>query len=142
MNTATHIEVDVTIAAPPQRIWDATVDIERAPTWNPTLTSVEKLDPGPVRVGTRARLMQPGNRPAIWTVTRLEEAREYVWETRALGMTVTATHLIRPVAEGTHVTLAIDIAGPTRVLFGWLVRRVSYKFLPQEAAALKAEAER
>lgn len=142
MNSATHIEVDITIAAPPRRIWDATIDIEQAPAWNPTLTAAEKLDEGPVRVGTRARLTQPGNRPAIWTVTKLEEDREYVWETRALGMVVTATHLIEPRGQGTHLTLAIDIAGPTRVLFGWLVRRVSYKFLPQEAAALKVECER
>ena len=131
----------VVIDAPPERVWELTLDLARWPEWTPTVDAVEVLDPGPVRIGTRARLTQPGNRPAVWTVTVLEAERAFVWETRALGMRVTASHLLDATEGGTTVTLGIDISGPTRPLLGWLVRRASRKFLPQEAAALKLECE-
>lgn len=137
-----HVEESVEISASPARVWDVTLDLARWPEWNPTVTAVEVLDPGPVRVGTRARLTQPGNRPAIWTVTRIEDGRLFGWETRALGMVVTARHDLQPIGSGTRVTLAIDIAGPMTALLGWIVVRVSRKFLPQEAAALTRESER
>jgi len=137
-----HIEQTVEVAAPPVRVWDTTVDIPRWPEWNPTVERVEVLTPGPMRVGWSARLKQPGNQPGTWTVTRLDEPGLYVWETRTLGLVVTAEHALRPTPAGTHVTLSIDVEGPTRFLLGWVVARVSRKFLPMEAAALKRECER
>jgi len=38
------------------------------------MTSVERLDDGPITLGSRARVKQPGQRPAVWTVTELETA--------------------------------------------------------------------
>jgi uncharacterized membrane protein len=137
-----RVEETIEIAATPESVWDVTLDLARWPTWTPTVLAVEVLDPEPVRMGTRARLTQPGNRPAVWTVTRLETGREFVWETRALGMRVSGLHRIEAIAEGTRVTLAIEVTGPTAPLLGWIVRRVSRKFLPQEAAGLKRECER
>jgi uncharacterized membrane protein len=138
-----HIEERIEIAAPPQRVWDVTVDIPRWPEWNPTVERVEVLTPGPLRTGWSARLKQPGNQPGVWTVTRLEEPGIYEWDTRALGMHVTALHVLRPTATGgTEVTLSIEVEGPTAFLLGWIVARVSRKFLPMEAAALKQECER
>ena len=62
--------------------------------------------------------------------------------TRPLGMRVDAIHDLQPTATGTHVTLAIEVSGRTAPLLGWIVARVSRKFLPMEAAALKQECER
>ncbi|MFA7250179.1 MAG: SRPBCC family protein, partial [Dehalococcoidia bacterium] len=119
-----------------------TLDIARWPQWTPTVTAVEVLDPGPVRTGLRVRLTQPGNRPAVWTVTRVEEGRAFAWETRALGMRVEGIHRLEPVATGTRVTLAVEVTGVTAPILGWIVARVSRRFIPQEAAALKGECER
>ena len=132
-----HIEQMVDVNAPVQRVWDVTVDLAAWPSWNPTVETVEVLDAGPMRTGLRARLRQPGNRPAMWTVTRVVEGEVYEWETRALGMVVTALHRFEPTSNGTHVILSIDVDGPTAPLLGWIVARVSRKFLPMEAAALK-----
>lgn len=136
-----YIEERFEVAAPPRRVWDVTVALADWPRWNPTVERVELLDEGPVRPGFRARLKQPENRPAIWTVTRVEEERTFAWETRAVGMRVLALHLFEPTPTGTRVTLAIDIRGWTTPLLGWIVAGVSRRFLPQEAAGLRRECE-
>ena len=130
------------VAAPPQRVWDVTVDIPQWPAWNPTVERVEVLTPQPMGVGWTARLKQPGNAPGTWKVTRYEAPRVYEWDTRPLGMHVTALHVLEPTATGTRVTLSIDVEGPMAFLLGWIVMRVSRKFLPMEADALKQTCER
>jgi uncharacterized membrane protein len=40
-------------------VWAVTVDVERWPEWSPTVTSVTRLDDGPLRRGSVARLEQP-----------------------------------------------------------------------------------
>lgn len=137
-----HIEESFEVKAPQQRVWDTTVDIPQWPVWNPTVDRVEVLTPGPMRVGWSARLKQPGNAPGTWVVTRIEEPGLYEWETRTLGMVVTARHVLAPTAGGTRVTLSIDVEGWGAPLFGWVVARVSRKFLPMEAAGLRQECER
>ena len=72
-------------------------------------------------------------------MTRFAAPNTYEWDTNALGMHVVALHRLEPTSTGTHVTLSIDVSGLTAPLLGWIVARVSRKFLPMEAAALKAE---
>ena len=63
---------ELIIDAPVAAVWALTIDIVSWPTMTPTVTSVERLDDGPIAVGSRARLKQPRQMPAIWTVTRCE----------------------------------------------------------------------
>ena len=72
-----RIEQTVDIEAPPQRVWDVTIDLAQWPSWNPTVTDVSYLAPGEVRPGFRARLKQPGSAPAEWAVTHVEEPRRF-----------------------------------------------------------------
>ena len=57
-------------------------------------------------------------------------------------MRVLARHDIEGTADGSRVTLVIYVTGPTAPLLGWIVARVSRRFLPQETAGLKRECER
>jgi hypothetical protein len=105
----------------------------------PTVHSLERLDDGPLRVGSMARIKQP-TQTAVWTVTRLEDKREFTWETRRMGVRMTGRHLLSPAAEGTRNTLVIDVTGRGAGLFSALFGGVIRKYLLAEAEAFERAA--
>ncbi|MGL5816685.1 MAG: SRPBCC family protein [Phycicoccus sp.] len=131
----------VTIAAPPERVWAVVVDVERWPERIPTVDSVERLDPGPLAVGSRTRLQQPRLPQAVWTVTELTDGSSYTWESRSPGITVTASHVVEPHADGSRLTLAVQASGPLSGV-GWrMTRSLTERYVTTEAASVKRTAE-
>ncbi|AEV84420.1 hypothetical protein ACWT_3397 [Actinoplanes sp. SE50] len=130
------------IDAPVEVVWRLTVEIDGWPEFLPTVQRVERLDAGEVRVGTRARVKQPGQLSAIWTVTRLEAGREFTWETRRTGLRLTGRHLLEPAGAGTRMTLVLEVDGAaaraaTAVLGGMMrttLRRESAGFARRATA--------
>ena len=131
----------VTIAADPARIWSVLVDVERWPGRIPTVDTVERLDPGPLAVGSRTRLSQPRLPTAVWTVTELTEGSSFTWESRSPGVTIVATHVVEPHPEGGRLTLALSLSGPLAGV-GWLMtRKLTKQYVETEAASMKRAAE-
>jgi uncharacterized protein YndB with AHSA1/START domain len=135
-------ENTVLIDAPADKVWQLTTDISDWPSFSPTMTSVERLDQGPLRVGSAARVKQPGQTAAVWTVTRLEPGRVFTWQARRLGMTMIGTHLVMGSGETCRNTLSIDITGPTAPVFGALLAPLLRTSLARENAGFKTAAER
>jgi uncharacterized protein YndB with AHSA1/START domain len=107
----TEFSIAVEIAAPPERVWAVLADLERWPEWTASVTSVEPLEPGPLAVGTRARVSQPKLKPAVWEVTEVKAARSFTWVTRHPGLLVTGLHQLEPIEKGTLATLAVRFSG-------------------------------
>ena len=110
----TDFAVAVEISAPPDRVWAVMSDIEAWPEWTPTVTRVELLDPGPLAVGQRARVLQPRLPAALWRITALEPGRSFTWVTRSPGVVVTARHSVEPAEGGSadHPGAQHPVSGP------------------------------
>ena len=131
----------IAISAPPERVWDVLVDIERWPARIPTVDQAERLDDGPLAVGSRTRLAQPRLPEEVWTVTELTPGSAFTWTSTSPGVRVTASHLVEPAPEGSRLTLAIDLAGWLAPV-GWLMTRsLTRQYVTTEAASIKAASE-
>ena len=116
-----QITDELLIEAPIETVWNLTADIDALPSITPTVTSVERLDSGPLTVGSRARLKQPGQRAAVWTVTRLEPNTHFEWATSMLGIRMVGGHHLEAVDGGTRNTLTVELTGFGSGVVGKLV---------------------
>ena len=135
------IKSELVIGAAVERVWDLTVDIEGWPALTPTMTSVERVDEGPLRVGSTARVVQPRQRPASWTVTRLDERSVFEWQTKMATVTLAARHQLTEVPDGCRNTLTVDLSGFGSRLMGRLFGGSIQSAIETENAGFKRAAE-
>lgn len=132
----------ITVQAPAALVWSVLYDVQRWPTWLPTVRSVSLLDAAPLQVGSRVRIAQPRLSPMTWTVDRLVPGQSFSWTVRGPGMHGRADHRVEPTADGCRVTLQIVQAGRlarlARLLYGGLTQR----YMRIEAEELKRHTER
>ena len=89
----------ITIQAPPETVWQKTIDVERWPQWSPNIQSVKRLDTGRFDVGSRARIKQLGLPETTWQVSSLRSGKAFTWQTRVRGITMIGSHDVEPVAS-------------------------------------------
>ncbi len=136
-----HLEDRLEIAAPVSTVWDLTVDVERWPDSTPTITSVERLDDGPLGIGSQARIKQPRQRSTVWTVTAFEPGRTFAWATRTLGMRMEGGHHLEGDESRCTNTLTLDVSGPMAPILGRLVAGQLRKAITTENQGFKRTAE-
>lgn len=129
------------INAPAARVWSVIIDIERWHEWTPSILRIEKLDAGPLRVGSRARVYQPKLRPNVWQVTELKDGRSFTWVTKAPGAIIAGVHAVEPTAKGARATLMIDMTGILAPIIGRIFGKLNEQYLSMEAAGLKSRSE-
>lgn len=130
------------IDAPVDVMWRLTTDVEAWPATTSTMQSVQRLDDGPLRVGSQALIRQPAQAAAVWTVTALEPGHAFSWQSRRRGLTLTGTHTVTADGRGCRNTLELDATGPLAGPFGLLFGAVFRQVLRTENAGFKAAAER
>jgi uncharacterized membrane protein len=134
---STSVQID----APSDRVWAVMSDIERWHEWTPTIISVRRTNPGPFRVGARARVRQPKLPPADWEVTSVIEGRGFDWESRAPGIRVLGRHVVEPNGTGSRVTLTIQYSGILGDLLGRMLASLNRRYIALEADGLKRRSE-
>lgn len=136
-----RFEETTTVDAGPERVWPVVVDVERWPEITDSVSGVQRLDDGPLAVGTRTRVRQPRLRPAVWTVTAIDSGRSFVWETSTPGLAMVARHEVTPAAAGSTLTLTLEQTGALAGVLGRLYAKRARRYLAMEAAGMKARAE-
>ena len=135
-----HREHSTVIGAPPPVIWRLTTDVERWPSFMPTVQAVTLLEPGPLRVGGSARVKQPGQTAAVWTVSTMSPETEFTWETRRMGLRMIGRHLLEPDGDGTRNTLSIEVTGRGAGIFAAFFGGMIAKVLQRENDAFQRAA--
>jgi uncharacterized protein YndB with AHSA1/START domain len=137
----THCSFAVDIQASPDRVWAVLRDIEHWPEWTPTVTSIQRLDRGPVAVGSRARIRQPKLPLAEWQVTELDEGRSFTWVSRSPGVRVTARHWVEADEAGSRATPSLQFSGLLGPLVAFLTRGLTERYLCLGARGLRERSE-
>ena len=128
----------ITIDAPPAVVWSVYTNIEHWPQWTASVTTA-RLDPsGPLALGGRASIKQPRFPQVTWTVTDIEPERWWRWANHSVGAHTTADHRLTPLdGARTQVDLSIDQRGLLGRPIGWLVKRMTRRYLRMEAEGLR-----
>jgi carbon monoxide dehydrogenase subunit G len=124
------------IAAPPHKVWEVLFDVARWPEWTPTVDSVERVDAGPFRVGSRAKVRQPRLPQAVWEVTDVVDGRSFTWEATGPGLRTIARHEVVADGTGSRVTLSIEQTGPMAAVAALVWRGLTQRYIETEAASL------
>lgn len=130
-----------TIAAPANQVWLALSAVEHWPDWLPTVTSLERLDSGPLRVGSQAKIKQPKLPPLTWTVTEFLPEKSFAWTTRSAGVTTIGDHQVAGEGDGVTVTLIIRQEGPLAGLAALFWGKQTRRYLEMEGQSLKQRCE-
>ena len=124
------------IDAPTGPVAEVLFDVARWPEWTPTIDAVERLDEGPFRVGSRARVRQPRLPKAEWQVTEIVDGSSFTWEATGPGMRTIARHEVVPDGDGSRVTLSIEQTGPMGAVAALVWRGLTQRYIELEAESL------
>lgn len=121
----------IDIDRPVDEVFDFVADQRNEPSYNPRMTSSEKLTDGPIGAGTRFRaVMQMRGRslPMEIEFTDLDRPHRLASRTTGAGSQVVGQLTFQPVGRGTRMTWDWDVrfGGPMRWLspiVAWIGRR-------------------
>jgi uncharacterized membrane protein len=134
-------ESSVEIDRPAEAVFTVFSDVAAWPSWTESITSVERLDEGPLRVGSQVKIRQPRLPQATWTVTELVPDRSFTWEARGPGVRTVGRHEVAPRNSRSTARSILEQHGPLGLILGTVYARLTRKYLAMESAGLKQRCE-
>ena len=147
----TVVTVERIVQRPPEVVFDfvATHHFENHPRWDPDLLEMSQTSPGPVGVGTTARVVRRQGRGHVQgtaTVDEYEPNRRAAWEVRFGPLRLHQRAQLIPEQGGTATRLRLSVdtsaRGPIRVIVPFLggrFRKTMTQSLRTIAALLERE---
>lgn len=129
---------EVVIDARPDAVFDVLLDIESWPQWTKSMTSLERLTPGELAVGSRVRIRQPYMGARTWVITELIRPSRFTWESTQAGVRLVARHDHVAQGRSTVARLGVSIGGVMGSLVAPLAAARTRRFLELEANGLAA----
>jgi uncharacterized protein YndB with AHSA1/START domain len=110
------VRESITIAAPPDRVWEVVMDPKCLAKWVTIHRSLGSSAPAPLGCGDHVEqtLTLRGVRMKVkWTVTELDEDRRAVWEGRGPARArARSTYEFRPDGDGTRFDYEMEFQAP------------------------------
>ena len=129
-------------AATPDRLWSLASDVVRWGDRLQTVNAVRPLDSGPVGVGSRFEVRQPGLPKAVWEVTDWQrQGRSFTWVSTGPGIRSTAVHAVHDDGDGSRLELSLEWSGPMAWVLERLVGRKARGMVETEAVTFARLAE-
>jgi hypothetical protein len=129
---------EVEIRVSPARVWAVLLDVERWPEWTTSVPRVQRMDLGPLTLGSRTRIWQPRLMPAVWCVTSLDESRRvFGWTTRTLGVKIVGRHQVDTLKNHSRVALSLHYTGPLSAIAARFYGALTRDYLAREGDGLK-----
>lgn len=119
----------------PSRSQDAREGLAKI--WTRSISQIEPLNEGPMRLHSRVRIIQPKLSPAVWRVTEFSEQEKFVWVSSNPGVKIAAGHYVKPIRGGVLVTLTVEMTGILSAIAGRFTGRLTRKYMSYEAQGLK-----
>lgn len=117
-------ERSVFIDAPPDRVYEAYLDLSRWLEWNPHLRNVKPHTDGPLALGSRVSTAVKGSPiGTAWKVTEISAGRSVTLSSSfPPGVRVVLEHVAERDFGGTRATLRLSIKGPLAIpaWAGWV----------------------
>jgi len=117
------IEESVSIAQPPEHVFDFLSKAENLPVWDSSVVHAEQIGSGPVEVGTRARgTSKVLGRRFDWTteVIELDAPRRATFRAVEGKLHFTVTNVLEPADGGTRYTYRVEADAGLGGIFGRL----------------------
>lgn len=128
------IRASANSAATPDRLWSIASDIERWGDRLSTVNQVRPLDSGPIGVGSKFEVHQPGLPKAVWEITDWQQqGRSFTWVSTNAGLRSTAVHSVHIDDGGSRLDLSLQWSGPLARIFQPVFGRKAKTMVETEA---------
>lgn len=105
-------DVSTTIKRPVEDVFAALSNVENSPKWSSAALEAEQTSPGPIGVGTTARVVGKflGRRiESESVVTEFEPNRKYTWESKSGPFPFNGSTTVDQIEGGTRVNTTVEV---------------------------------
>lgn len=131
ISNQTHINASI------NEVYNVLINIEKWKDWTESINEISYISNPRFEIGNKVLIKQPKLFPAIWTITEITKNKSFAWQTKTLGVSITAIHNLSTTAEVTRVENKLIYKGMLAYFMFTLSSKLSEEYLTMEINGLK-----